>query len=161
MSADLNRMWMDEAMKLAQEASDQDEVPVGAIVIHHGKIIGKGYNQREGQNNPVAHAEIIALQEACKTLGSWRLIDCALVVTLEPCPMCLAASQQARIQSITYGASDPKGGAISLGYRLHEDLRTNHRFSVNYHETRACSEILKLFFRKKRQTKPLTGSTPD
>jgi tRNA(adenine34) deaminase len=143
--------WMKEALLLAQKAASEDEVPVGAIVLHNQKIIGKGYNQREQLQSPVAHAEILALQDASRALGSWRLTNCILVVTLEPCPMCLAALQQSRIQEVVFGATDLKGGALSLGYRLNEDLRTNHRFSVQFHETLECSKILKEFFLKKRQ----------
>jgi tRNA(adenine34) deaminase len=144
--------WMHEALALAKQAAQEDEVPVGAIVIHQGKVIGKGYNRREQQQNPLAHAEILAIQEASQSLKSWRLNDCILVVTLEPCPMCLAASQQSRIREVIYGASDPKGGALSLGYRLNEDLRTNHRFVVTHQETPECSQVLKDFFSKKRKS---------
>lgn len=142
--------WMLEALALAEEAGAQDEVPVGAIVIHEGRIIGRGYNQREMQQSPIAHAEILAIQDAAKTLGSWRLLDCTLVVTLEPCPMCLASCQQGRIKEVIYGTPDPKGGALSLGYRMNEDLRTNHRFGVRLVATPACSEILKEFFTRMR-----------
>jgi tRNA(adenine34) deaminase len=120
------------------------------VVVRDGQIIGRGYNQREQKQNPLAHAEIVAIQEASNKVGSWRLTGCVLVVTLEPCPMCLAASQQARVSQVIYGAADPKGGALSLGYRLNEDTRTNHRFSVTLIETPECSRILKEFFEKKR-----------
>jgi len=114
--------------------------------------VGRGYNLREQKQDPLAHAEMIAIQDAAKNLGSWRLNGCALFVTLEPCPMCLAASQQARVETIYFGALDPKGGALSLGYRLHEDSRTNHRFSVNHVDDSRCSQILKTFFGKKRKS---------
>lgn len=143
-------MWMKQALFLAEKAASEEEVPVGAIIIQNGKIIGQGYNQREQKQNPLAHAEMMAIQEASHFLQSWRLNGCLLVVTLEPCPMCLAASQQSRIGEIVYGSMDAKGGAISLGYSLHEDRRTNHRFPVNYLETPECSQILKDFFAKKR-----------
>jgi tRNA(adenine34) deaminase len=142
--------WMKEALALAEEAAAQDEVPVGAIVLHEGRIIGRGFNQREKLQSPIAHAEILALQEAARTLGSWRLNECTLVVTLEPCPMCLASCQQGRVKEVIYGTPDPKGGALSLGYRLNEDLRTNHRFTVRLLPTAACSEILKVFFARMR-----------
>jgi tRNA(adenine34) deaminase len=122
-------------------------------VLHDEKIIGRGYNLRETQNNPIAHAEILAIQDAARALGSWRLLDCTLVVTLEPCPMCLAACQQARIKEVVYGATDPKGGALSLGYPLHEDKRFNHRFTVRHEENAACQRILKDFFASKRQVR--------
>lgn len=143
--------YLEEALKLAREAEAQDEVPVGAVVVCEGKIIGRGYNRREQHQSPVSHAEIHALEEAAKHLGSWRLENCALVVTLEPCPMCLGAIQQARVNEVYYGAMDPKGGALSLGYRLHEDVRTNHRFIVEYRPHALCGAILSEFFRKKRQ----------
>jgi tRNA(adenine34) deaminase len=144
---------MQQALELAQKAASEDEVPVGAVVILNGKIIGRGYNRREQDQSPIAHAEILAIEEAAKNLGSWRLEDCELIVTLEPCPMCLAACQQARIKQVFYGAQDPKGGALSLGYPLHEDLKTNHRFSVTFQETPECGKILSEFFQKKRKRK--------
>lgn len=144
--------WMKEALALAEQAGAQDEVPVGAVVIHQGRVIGRGLNQRERLQSPTAHAEVLAIEEAAKILGSWRLVGCALYVTLEPCPMCLAAAQQARIEQIVYGTEDPKGGALSLGYRLNEDTRTNHRFPTRLHPTESCREILKTFFARKRSS---------
>jgi tRNA(adenine34) deaminase len=141
---------MKEALKLAKRAASEDEVPVGAIVVKDGTIIGRGYNRREQEQNPISHAEIDAIREAARSLGSWRLMGCELYVTLEPCPMCLAACQQARLTSLVYGTPDPKGGAISLGYKLHEDTRTNHRFSVRFQETPECGAVLTEFFRAKR-----------
>ena len=142
------------ALLEAQAAANEDEVPVGAIVLDKdGKIIGRGHNRREQNQCPTAHAEILAINDAAETIKSWRLIDCTLIVTLEPCPMCLAACQQARISQIFYGAADPKGGAISLGYKLHEDLRTHHRFTVTFEETVDCSAILQTFFKSKRALK--------
>ncbi len=146
-----NSSWMSEALALARQAANEDEVPVGAVVVKDGQIIGRGYNRRETEQNPLGHAELMAIREACMSTGSWRLNGCTLVVTLEPCPMCLAASQQARVDEVVYGAADPKGGALSLGYRLNEDERTNHRFPVTYLETEACKSVLKEFFRSKRQ----------
>ena len=145
------QVWLKEALCLAERAAQEDEVPVGAVVVLDGKVVGRGYNRREQDQNPLAHAEIMAIEEAARTIGSWRLERCLLVVTLEPCPMCLAACQQARIPGVVYGAKDPKGGALSLGYRLHEDLRTNHRFTVNFLEHSPSSEILKTFFARMRQ----------
>ncbi len=143
---------MTEALALARQAASQDEVPVGAVVIHDGKIIGRGHNRRESDDDPTAHAEIFAIREAAKALGDWRLVGCTLVVTLEPCPMCLAASQLARVEKIVYGAADPKGGALSLGYKLNEDARTNHRFPVEHVETPECGAVLKEFFSAKRKS---------
>ncbi|HLE00918.1 MAG TPA: nucleoside deaminase [Bdellovibrionota bacterium] len=143
--------WMNEALRLAEKAAAEDEVPVGAVVVHGDRIVGRGYNQRETRQSPMAHAEILAIDEASRNLGTWRLVGATLFVTLEPCPMCLAALQQARIDAVVYGASDPKGGAISLGYLLHEDLRTNHRFAARFEPSHECGEILTKFFRQKRQ----------
>ncbi len=141
---------MKEALVLAAKARAQDEVPVGAIVVLDGKVVGRGYNRREGRNDPISHAEIEAIRAAAKKVGSWRLERCELYVTLEPCPMCLAACQQARVARVAYGARDPKGGALSLGYRLHEDVRTNHRFKVDEDLRAECGAILSDFFRRKR-----------
>jgi tRNA(adenine34) deaminase len=138
------------ALSQARIAASQNEVPVGAIVVRAGQIVGVGYNQREQLNNPVAHAEILAIQDAARNLLSWRLIDCTLYCTLEPCPMCLAACQQSRVKGVVFGAWDIKGGALSLGYLFNEDLRTNHRFVAKCVETFDCSKILKEFFAKKR-----------
>ncbi len=146
-----NMSWMKEALYLAEKAAEEGEVPVGAIVIKEGVIISRGYNKREGLQNPIAHAEVIAIQEAAKAMGSWRLIGCTLIVTLEPCPMCLAAAQQARIEGIIYAATDKKGGALSLGYRINEDMKTNHRFPVEKVEMPECGQILTNFFAKRRE----------
>ncbi len=143
---------MDEALRLAEEAAADDEVPVGAVILHEGRIVGRGRNRREKSQDPLGHAEIAAIAEAARTLGSWRLSDCELVVTLEPCPMCLGALQQARVKSVTYGAADPKGGALSLGYRLHEDVRTNHRFEVVLREDPRCGQVLREFFKARRKS---------
>jgi tRNA(adenine34) deaminase len=147
------KSWLAEALKLAHRAASEDEVPVGAVVVHDGKIIGRGYNRREQDHDPLAHAEILAIREATQALESWRLNECILVVTLEPCPMCLAACQQARIGEVYYGAKDPKGGALSLGYPMHEDPKTNHRFEVHYVEEPSCGAVLSEFFSKKRKQK--------
>jgi len=142
--------FLSEALAEAKLAGDENEVPVGAVLIADGKIVAKGRNARERLQSPISHAEIHALEAAAKTLGSWRLTGATLYVTLEPCPMCLAACQQARIRRVVYGAKDPKGGALSLGYALHEDARTNHRFVVDFVEEKECGGILTDFFRRKR-----------
>lgn len=142
--------WLEEAFGLAKKAESEDEVPVGAVVVLNSRVIGRGYNRREALNDPTEHAEMMAIREAAQALASWRLPDCELFVTLEPCPMCLSAAQQARIRKIVYGAQDPKGGALSLGYELQRDERLNHRFSAEYVPHAPSSEILKSFFKKKR-----------
>ena len=146
----IDKAWLEEAFLLAQRAEQEDEVPVGAIVVKGGQVIGRGYNRRVQSNDPLAHAELLAIQAASLAIGDWRLEDCTLYVTLEPCPMCLAACQQGRIPRVVYGAKDPKGGALSLGYRIHEDTRTNHRFTVEYLEHGASGQILRDFFGRKR-----------
>lgn len=141
---------LDEALKLALAAAQEDEVPVGAVVVHQGVVIGRGKNFRERLQSPVGHAEIEALSDAARSIGSWRLEGCELYVTLEPCPMCLSACQQARIRKVVYGARDEKGGAICLGYHVHQDARMNHRFEVIYEPNETCSKLLKEFFKNKR-----------
>ena len=155
-SADTIENAFIEAQRLAEKAASEDEVPVGAVVVQvssgqASRIVGRGYNRREQDQNPVSHAEMEAIQDAARALGSWRLDQCILVVTLEPCPMCLAACQQARVEKVYYGASDPKGGAMSLGYRLHEDLRTHHRFDVHFLPHEECGRVLTRFFAEKRK----------
>lgn len=142
---------MKKALSLAHQAARKDEVPVGAVIVQNGKQIATGFNLREKKQDPTAHAEILAITRAAKKLKSWRLVGCTLYVTLEPCPMCLAAAQQARISKIIYGTRDPKGGALCLGYKLNEDTRTHHRFDVELQYTPECSTILSEFFRAKRQ----------
>lgn len=150
--------WMNEALLLAQKAEAEQEVPIGAVVVHAGKIIGRGYNRREQDQDPLSHAELTALAEAAKNLGSWRLLECTLFVTLEPCPMCLGACQQSRLKRVVFGALDPKGGALSLGYLLHEDPRTHHRFEVTQLESdslkQECSILLSQFFSRRRKSNP-------
>ncbi len=145
-----NTPWLREALRLAEEAAGDDEVPVGAVVVRDGEIVGRGRNRREKSGDPLGHAELLALRDAAKAVGGWRLESCELYVTLEPCPMCLAACQQARVERVVYGAADPKGGALSLGYELHADSRLNHRFRVERVDDRECGEILSRFFREKR-----------
>jgi tRNA(adenine34) deaminase len=139
-----------DALSLAHEAASEDEVPVGAVIVKDSKIIATGKNSREKNQSPLGHAELMAIENASKVIGSWRLNDCDLYVTLEPCPMCLSACQQARIRKVIYGAKDEKGGAICLGYHVHSDEKLNHRFEVVYEPDENCSKVLKDFFAKKR-----------
>jgi tRNA(adenine34) deaminase len=146
--------FMSWALKLAVQAGQRGEVPVGAVVVHNGKIIGSGANLREKQQNPLAHAEMIAIQEAADTLGSWRLENTTLYVTLEPCPMCAGAIINARIPVVVFGCSDPKAGAVHTLYRLLEDSRLNHRAEVI---SGVCAEnaanLLSSFFADLRKKK--------
>lgn len=139
-----------EALRLAKEAANDDEVPVGAVIVRDEVVIAVGRNNREKKQNPLGHAEMLAIENASKAIGSWRLHECDLYVTLEPCPMCLSACQQARVRKVIYGAKDEKGGAICLGYHVHSDQKLNHQFEVVYQPNEECSLVLKEFFAKKR-----------
>ena len=151
MSAELDLVNLARALELAREAGDRGEVPVGAVIVDgNGAVVGEGRNFREERQDPTGHAEIASIIAAAQRLGSWRLIGCTLYVTLEPCPMCLAACQQARVARVVYGATDPKGGAISLGYALHADARTNHRFVVEQVAQPESTALLKAFFAARR-----------
>ena len=145
--------YFDEALKWAQRAADLNEVPVGAVVVLENKIVGGGHNLKETNHDPCGHAELLALQDAAKKLKSWRLLNCDVYVTLEPCAMCLGAMQLARVKRVIYGANDPKGGAISLGHHIHQDSRLNHRFDAELYPRSDCEMILKEFFRKARSKK--------
>ena len=142
------------AIELAYEqaliAQSEDEVPVGAVMIYQNQVIAMGRNRREQLQSPLCHAELDVIQGAATYLKSWRLLDCLLAVTLEPCPMCLAAAQQSRISRLIYGAKDPKGGAVSLGFNLNADPRLNHRFEAQWVEHAPSSTILSEFFKRKR-----------
>ena len=145
--------WMREAIVEAQKALASGEVPIGAIVVHEptGKIIGRGHNRRETDHDPTAHAEVLALREAAREIGHWRLLDCVLVVTLEPCPMCAGAIVNARVPKLVYGCDDPKAGAVRTLYRLCEDARLNHRVAVEAGVlAETCAELLRSFFRAQR-----------
>jgi tRNA(adenine34) deaminase len=122
--------WMRLALDQARMAFEADEVPIGAVVVHEDRVIGEGHNQRETLGDPTAHAEMIAITQAAETLGSWRLLDCTLYVTLEPCPMCAGAAVQARLPRVIYGATDPKAGACHTLYQITDDPRLNHRAVV-------------------------------
>jgi tRNA(adenine34) deaminase len=139
------------ALQEAQQAFDEDEVPVGAVIAHGERVIASAHNQREQLHDPTAHAEMIAITQAAESLGSWRLDDCILYVTLEPCPMCAGAILQARIPWVVYGAADPKAGAVHTLYQLLADPRLNHRCqTVSGVLAEPCAEILTRFFQKKR-----------
>ncbi len=143
---------MDEALNLAAGAAEKGEVPVGAVIVHEGRIIGRGSNLRETAQDPLAHAEAIAIREAAHHLGSWRLEDTTLYVTLEPCPMCAGAIVNARIPVVIYGCDDPKAGAVRTLYALLEDPRLNHRCEVipGVRAERAAN-LLKSFFSELRR----------
>ena len=143
--------WMRAALQLARQAFDEGEVPVGAVIVHHEQIIGEGYNQRESLNDPTAHAEMIAITQAAQSLESWRLLDCTMYVTLEPCPMCAGAIVMARIPTVIYGTPDPKGGACHTLYQITGDPRLNHQATVLGGVLQLeCREILQEFFAQQR-----------
>jgi tRNA(adenine34) deaminase len=142
---------MGEALSLARAAGELGEVPVGAVALLEGAIVGRGANRRESARDPTAHAELLAIQEAARTLGRWRLSGVTLVVTLEPCAMCAGAMVLARIDRLVYGAEDPKAGAAGSLTDLTSDLRLNHRFPVERGlRAEACGALLKGFFRARR-----------
>jgi tRNA(adenine34) deaminase len=142
---------MREALALARDAGERGEVPVGAVALFEGRIVGRGANARESANDPTAHAELLAVQDAARTLGRWRLSGVTLVVTLEPCAMCAGAMVLARIDRLVYGASDPKAGAVGSLMDLSQDPRLNHGFAVERGVlAEESSELLRAFFRARR-----------
>ncbi|MFD1428597.1 tRNA(adenine34) deaminase [Kroppenstedtia sanguinis] len=144
--------WMMEAIREAEQAEAKGEVPIGAILVREGEIIGRGHNLRESHQDPTAHAEIIAIREAADRLGGWRLAGCELVVTLEPCPMCAGAILLSRLDTLVYGAYDPKGGCAGTLMNLPQDDRFNHQVEVvGGILEQECAELLKTFFRNLRQ----------
>lgn len=153
LSSDDKQKYMQLAIAQAKEAEKQGEVPIGAVIVDpDGKVIGTGYNRRELDEDATQHAEMIAIKEACKNLGMWRLIDCSLFVTLEPCPMCAGAIINSRIKDVYFGALDPKAGACGSVV----DLFTVEKFNHHPHVIRGlyrdqCAQMLKDFFRAIRQ----------
>jgi tRNA(adenine34) deaminase len=146
--------WMQKALELAAKAGSLLEVPVGAIVVQNNEIIGEGWNTREGARSCLGHAELMAITQASQKLGAWRLLDCTLYVTLEPCVMCSGALVQSRIPKVIYGAKDPKGGALESLYQIGTDPRLNHRIEIlGGVLERECSGILSDFFKKRREEK--------
>lgn len=146
--------YMRLALQEARQALAEDEVPVGAVIVQADRVIASAYNQREQLHDPTAHAEMIAITQAAEALQSWRLDDCVLYVTLEPCPMCAGAIIQARLPWVVYGAADPKAGAVHTLYQLLSDSRLNHRCqTVSGVLDQQCGAILSEFFRQKRTTR--------
>ena len=137
---------------MARQARLADEVPVGAVVVSNGEIIGRGFNSPISKNDPSAHAEIQALRDAAEKIGNYRLTDCLLYVTLEPCPMCAGAIMQARIARLVYGAADPKAGACGSVVNLLREARLNHHTQVvGGVLSEECSEMLRRFFTERRE----------
>ncbi len=143
--------FMEEALKMANKALKKGEVPIGAVIVRNGKIISRGQNKREKTQNAIMHAEIVAIQKACKKLKSWRLDDCELYVTLEPCLMCLGAILNSRIKKVVFGASDNK--SVTKEFLLSKDNSLNHNLEIESGVLeKECSEILKNFFKNARKT---------
>ena len=147
--------WMRRALKEAEKALSHDEVPVGAVVVHEGRIIGRGHNQTETLNDPTAHAEMIAISAAANTLQSWRLNDCTLYVTLEPCAMCAGAIVLSRLDTLVIGAMDPKAGACGSLRNIVQDHRLNHRVEIlQAILEEESAALLKRFFQRLRIQNP-------
>jgi tRNA(adenine34) deaminase len=143
--------WMREALALARESGVRGEVPVGAVAVFEDRVVGRGANARESRRDPTAHAELLAVQEAARTLGRWRLTGVTVFVTLEPCAMCAGAMVLARIDRLVYAASDPKAGAVGSLLDLSADPRLNHRFAVERGVLAdEAGELLRAFFRARR-----------
>ena len=153
---EIHQKYMRVAIKEARQAQLLGEVPIGAVVVHDGQIIGRGHNMREKFQDVTYHAEMLAIMDACTTLGSWRLEDCDLYVTLEPCIMCSGTIVNARIKNVYYGAKDPKAGAVDSLYHLLNDQRLNHQVHVESGILGAeCGQMLKDFFRAIRKKRKL------
>lgn len=147
----LHESFMRLALQQAEAAARADEVPVGAVIVHNGRVIAAAHNQRETLQDPTAHAEMVAITQAAAALESWRLEQCTLYVTLEPCPMCAGGIVQARIPTVVYGAADAKAGAVRSLFQILEDDRLNHRCSVIPGVLgEPCAQILTRFFQGKR-----------
>ena len=148
----MNNEYMNMALDLAGMSLKSEDVPVGAVIVRNGEVIGKGYNRREKDNDPTAHAEIMAIKEAAEIVGSWHLEDCELYVTLEPCPMCTGAIINSRIKKVVFGAYEPKSGSCS-------NESVANLFTLGYNHTpevyggiceKNCAKIIKEFFEKRR-----------
>jgi tRNA(adenine34) deaminase len=148
----MDATWMAEALAEARKAAAEGEVPIGAVVVHESRIVGRGRNARETRRDPTAHAEVLALQEAARALGRWRLTGATVYATLEPCPMCAGALVNARVDRLVYAVPDPKAGAAGTLFDIVRDGRLNHRIEVTAGVlARECGELLTEFFRVRRK----------
>ncbi len=146
-----HQQWMDQAVDEARAALLHDDVPVGAVVIHNGVIIAARHNERELTGDPVAHAEVLALRDAAARLGTWRLDDCTMFVTLEPCAMCAGAMVNARLGAVVFGATDPKAGAVTSHFGLLNGAPLNHAVAITPDvSAKECGDLLRAFFRARR-----------
>ncbi len=149
--------FMKEALKEAQKAYDKEEVPVGAVIVKDGKIIARAHNQKEIKKDTTCHAEILAIQKASKKIGAWRLSECEMYVTLEPCPMCTGALIQSRIKKVYIGAMDYKTGACGSVLNLLDDYKFNHKVEIEKDVLKEdCEAIIKSFFKMLRNKNKLT-----
>lgn len=149
--ASTDELWMEEALRSARRALELVEVPVGAVVVYNGRIIGRGFNRNITDSDPTAHAEIVALREAAAAIGNHRLEDCDLFVTIEPCAMCAGAMVHARIKRLVYGADDPKAGAVHSVLQVVNNPQLNRRIEVRGGILAGrCAELLQSFFRNRR-----------
>ena len=149
-------LYMKAALKEAEKAAEKLEVPIGAVLVWNGEIIARAHNLRETEQSAVAHAELMVIEQACKKLGTWRLEDTTLYVTLEPCPMCSGAIILSRVKRVVYGASDPKGGCAGTFMNLLTDERFNHQSEVTAGVlAQECGDILSEFFKDLRRRKKL------
>jgi tRNA(adenine34) deaminase len=150
--------YMAECLRLARQAAGRGDVPVGALVVLDDRIIGTGFNTRERDADPTGHAEIVALREACRATGRWRVDGATVYVTLEPCPMCAGALVNARVARLVYGAEDPKAGAVRSLYQIADDPRLNHRLEVVAGVAGdESAALLKTFFKSARERARATG----
>jgi tRNA(adenine34) deaminase len=148
----MHEHFMQLALSEAEQAFREEEAPIGAVIVHEGRVIASAHNEREQLHDPTAHAEMIAITQAAESLRSWRLEGCTLYVTLEPCPMCAGAILQARIPLLVYGATDPKAGAVHSLFHLLDDARLNHRCEVVPQVlAEPCGQILTRFFQEQRR----------
>ncbi len=147
-----DQLWMEIALTEARRAAQRGEVPVGAVIVRGGEIVGRGCNRRESAGDPLGHAEIVAIRDAAKAVDGWRLIDCTMYVTLEPCAMCAGALVNSRVERLVYGAKDPKAGYCGSLGDIVRDPRLNHRLDVRQGVlAEACSQALRDFFTSLRK----------
>lgn len=148
---DFDKEFMTLALEEAQHALSQDEVPIGAVIVKDGHVLAKAHNQRETQRDATAHAEILALKQACESLRNWRLMGCTMYVTMEPCPMCAGAIQQARLARVVYGIADPKAGAAGSVMNILDEPKLAHRLKISSGiEEEKCRDLINVFFRRLR-----------
>ncbi|WP_142452715.1 tRNA adenosine(34) deaminase TadA [Gracilimonas mengyeensis] len=146
-----HQRYMARALMLAEQAYEENEVPVGAVVVHRGQIVGKGYNQVERLNDPTAHAEMLAISAACETLGQKYLSDCTLYVTIEPCPMCSGAAVWSKLGTVVFGAADARAGGSGSVFNISANNKLNHQVEIIQGVMEAeCEQLIKDFFRERR-----------